>query len=144
MTSAQKVTLVDCTLRDGGYYNDWDYSADLIRRYVDSMERARVDVIEMGFRRFSADRYLGPTAFTTDEFLSGLNIAPERTVAVMMNAKDIVSAADPVAAVRQVFAAKANSRVDMVRFAALYKEVEPLAPAVDPAGRVADAQSRAG
>ena len=131
MTSAQKVTLVDCTLRDGGYYNDWDYSADLIRRYVDSMERARVDVIEMGFRRFGADRYLGPTAFTTDEFLSGLNIAPERTVAVMMNAKDIVSAADPVAAVRQVFAAKANSRVDMVRFAALYKEVEPLAPAID-------------
>ena len=85
----------------------------------------------MGFRRFGADRYLGPTAFTTDEFLSGLNIAPERTVAVMMNAKDIVSAADPVAAVRQVFAAKANSRVDMVRFAALYKEVEPLAPAID-------------
>ncbi len=131
MTSAQKVTLVDCTLRDGGYYNDWDYSADLIRRYVDAMERARVDVIEMGFRRFGADRYLGPTAFTTDEFLSGLNIAPERTVAVMMNAKDIVSAADPVAAIRQVFAAKTNSRVDMVRFAALYKEVEPLAPAIE-------------
>ncbi|NCZ92290.1 MAG: aldolase, partial [Actinobacteria bacterium] len=106
------MTLVDCTLRDGGYYNDWDYSADLIRRYVDAMERARVDVIEMGFRRFGADRYLGPTAFTTDEFLSGLNIAPERTVAVMMNAKDIVSAANPVAAIRQVFAAKANSRVD--------------------------------
>ena len=60
MTSAQKVTLVDCTLRDGGYYNDWDYSADLIRRYVDSMERARVDVIEMGFRRFGADRELEP------------------------------------------------------------------------------------
>ncbi|NDC45763.1 MAG: hypothetical protein EBZ55_06730, partial [Actinobacteria bacterium] len=60
-----------------------------------------------------------------------LNIAPERTVAVMMNAKDIVSAADPVAAIRQVFAAKANSRVDMVRFAALYKEVEPLAPAIE-------------
>ena len=61
------IRLLDCTLRDGGYYNDWDYSADLIRHYVDSMERARVDVIEMGFRRFGADRYLGPTAFTTDE-----------------------------------------------------------------------------
>ncbi|MFM9136833.1 MAG: aldolase, partial [Actinomycetota bacterium] len=109
----------------------WDYSADVIRRYVDAMERARVDVIEMGFRRFGADRYLGPTAFTTDEFLSGLNIAPERTVAVMMNAKDIVSAPDPVAAVRQVFTKESDSRVDMVRFAALYKEVAPLAPAID-------------
>ena len=87
MTTLGHVTLVDCTLRDGGYYNDWDYSNELITHYVDSMVRAGVDVIEMGFRQLKADKYLGPTAWTTDAFLQQLNIPSSITVAVMMNAK---------------------------------------------------------
>ena len=130
MTASGHVTLVDCTLRDGGYYNDWDYSNDVIAHYVDSMVRAGVDVIEMGFRQIKADRYLGPTAWTTDEFLDQLNIPASITVAVMMNAKDVVSSPDARLTIQKMFTAKSKSRVDMVRFAAIHSEVEPLAPAV--------------
>jgi 4-hydroxy 2-oxovalerate aldolase len=122
---------VDCTLRDGGYYNDWDYSNDLITHYVDSMVRAGVDVIEMGFRQLKADKYLGPTAWTTDAFLHQLNIPASITVAVMMNAKDVVQSGDPSRTISNVFTDKKKSRVDMVRFAAIHSEVDALAPAVD-------------
>jgi len=130
VTASGHVTLVDCTLRDGGYYNDWDYTNDVIAHYVDSMVRAGVDVIEMGFRQIKADRYLGPTAWTTDEFLDQLNIPASITVAVMMNAKDVVSSPDARLTIQKMFTAKSKSRVDMVRFAAIHSEVEPLAPAV--------------
>ena len=30
----KKINLLDCTLRDGGYYNNWDFSTDLINDYL--------------------------------------------------------------------------------------------------------------
>ena len=44
-----QVKILDCTLRDGGYYNDWDYSFDLVKRYVDTMAAAQIDIVELGF-----------------------------------------------------------------------------------------------
>ncbi|MFW5879423.1 MAG: pyruvate carboxyltransferase, partial [bacterium] len=29
-----KFTLLDCTLRDGGYYNAWDFEPELITAYL--------------------------------------------------------------------------------------------------------------
>ena len=40
--------LLDCTLRDGGYYNDWDFSRDLIQAYLEAMKAAQVDIVELG------------------------------------------------------------------------------------------------
>ena len=79
------------------------------------MVRAGVDVIEMGFRQIKADRYLGPTAWTTDEFLDQLKIPASIIVAVMMNAKDVVSSPDARLTIQQMFTAKNKSRVDMIR-----------------------------
>ena len=43
-----KPVLVDCTLRDGGYYNGWDFSNDLIEEYLQAMAVASVDFVELG------------------------------------------------------------------------------------------------
>ena len=29
-----ELKILDCTLRDGGYYNNWDFSKDLIEDYL--------------------------------------------------------------------------------------------------------------
>ena len=44
------IKILDCTLRDGGYYNNWDFDYDLVELYLTSMEHASIDVIEIGFR----------------------------------------------------------------------------------------------
>ena len=43
------LALLDCTLRDGGYLNDWKFGHDAIHDMVDSISDTGVDVLEVGF-----------------------------------------------------------------------------------------------
>lgn len=47
----QNIRLLDCTLRDGGYINDWNFGFENIRDIVSSLTRAGVDIVEVGFLR---------------------------------------------------------------------------------------------
>ena len=125
------VLILDCTLRDGGYYNDWDYSFDLVKRYADAMAAAKIDIVELGFRTLQSTQYLGATAYTTDAFIERLAIPQSLRLAVMLNAKELLNAADQRTAIRSTFARRANSQVSMVRIAANRNEVATLGPAIE-------------
>ncbi|MBO4740617.1 MAG: pyruvate carboxyltransferase, partial [Bacteroidales bacterium] len=43
------VKILDCTLRDGGYINNWDFGAVCIREVVSKLIAANIDIIEVGF-----------------------------------------------------------------------------------------------
>lgn len=43
--------LLDCTLRDGGYINDWKWGYDRARTIINLLTKANVDVVEVGFLR---------------------------------------------------------------------------------------------
>ena len=45
------IKLLDCTLRDGGYINDWDWGYDVARGIVQYLVQSGTDVIEIGFLR---------------------------------------------------------------------------------------------
>ena len=42
------VYLLDCTLRDGGYINDWEFSRDIYNTVSEKLQVANVDFIELG------------------------------------------------------------------------------------------------
>ena len=42
--------ILDCTLRDGGYYNDWDFSDELVGDYLTAINNSGIDAVEIGFR----------------------------------------------------------------------------------------------
>ena len=48
--SKNKLKVLDCTLRDGGYYNDWRFSNQIVQEYVKSVNLSKIDVLEIGFR----------------------------------------------------------------------------------------------
>ncbi len=123
--------ILDCTLRDGGYYNNWDYSFDLVKRYSDAMAAAQIDIIELGFRTLQSNTYLGATAYTTDAFIERLAIPQSLQVAVMLNSKELINATDQRAVIRSTFTRRANSQVSMVRIAADRNEVAALGPAIE-------------
>lgn len=50
----QNIYLLDCTLRDGGYVNNWLFGADAIENIKDGLEQAGADIIELGFIREEA------------------------------------------------------------------------------------------
>lgn len=43
-----KIFLLDCTLRDGGYINDWEFSRDIYDAVSRNLQAANVDFIELG------------------------------------------------------------------------------------------------
>ena len=45
------IKLLDCTLRDGGYINDWRWGFGSARRIIQSLTRAGTDIVEVGFLR---------------------------------------------------------------------------------------------
>ena len=45
-----KIYHIDCTLRDGGYYNLWNFEESLVRKYLEVMEKLNIDFVELGFR----------------------------------------------------------------------------------------------
>lgn len=124
-------TFLDCTLRDGGYYNAWDFSSELIHQYLDAMQAAGVDVVELGFRTLKNQGFNGPCAFTTDEFIRSLTIPAGLTIGVMVNGNELVGEVPQQEALERLFPnAAADSPVDLVRIACHVHEFEKALPAV--------------
>lgn len=46
-----KVKVLDCTLRDGGYINNWEFGHKNIRGIIDNLVSANIDIVETGFIR---------------------------------------------------------------------------------------------
>lgn len=45
------VKVLECTLRDGGYVNNWDFGKENIINITKNLEKSNADIIEMGFIR---------------------------------------------------------------------------------------------
>ena len=47
----ENIKLLDCTLRDGGYINDWNFGYHTIKNIIRELVKSQVDYIEVGFLR---------------------------------------------------------------------------------------------
>ncbi len=43
------INILDCTLRDGGYINNWNFSNKQIRNIIKALENSSIDIIECGY-----------------------------------------------------------------------------------------------
>ena len=68
-----KINLLDCTLRDGGYYNNWFFNKELINEYLKVMDMIKIDYVEIGFRFLDKAKIKGPCANSDEKFLRSLN-----------------------------------------------------------------------
>ena len=71
------ISLLDCTLRDGGYINDWEFGYDNIINIFERLVDSRVDVIEVGFlderRCFDINRTIMPNTESLNKIFSHLD-----------------------------------------------------------------------
>jgi 4-hydroxy 2-oxovalerate aldolase len=130
MSSPTPFTLLDCTLRDGGYYNAWDFPPPLINNYLVAMKAAEVDVVELGFRFLHNQGFKGPCAYTTDDFLRSLSIPSGLVVGVMLNGADLCTDLGCTGALEHLFPEPARATpVDLVRIACHFHELAQALPA---------------
>ncbi|MEZ4753482.1 MAG: hypothetical protein R3A13_04120 [Bdellovibrionota bacterium] len=44
-----KIKLLDCTIRDGGYINNWEFNSEFGKSLIESIARSGCEYIEVGF-----------------------------------------------------------------------------------------------
>lgn len=82
--------ILDCTLRDGGYYTNWDFDNDLVNIYCRSMESLPIDYVEIGYRSIPLDGYLGQYFYCPDFVMKELKERmPSKKLVIILNEKDI-------------------------------------------------------
>ena len=103
--------ILDCTLRDGGYYTNWDFENDVIETYISNLNSLPIDYIELGYRNKPQVEYLGQFGYCPISTLKYLHAISKKKLAVMLNEKDYLPAD------LEILLGKVRGVVDMVRLA---------------------------
>lgn len=82
--------ILDCTLRDGGYYTNWDFDDELVLEYAASMEALPIDYVEVGYRSFPKKSYLGQYFYSPEYVLKKLKeLMPSKQLTIILDEKDV-------------------------------------------------------
>ena len=80
--------LLDCTLRDGGYYTNWSFDDDFVKRFIESLDKAGVDIIEMGYK---SPLKGGKYRKCNDSFIRDIVGDCKTDLAFMIDVKDFIN-----------------------------------------------------
>lgn len=118
------LNFLDCTLRDGGYYNSWDFSEKLVQEYLNAIGESGVDVVEIGLRSRKSGGFKGLFAYCQEDHLAPLSVPTHLKIGVMVNASELLSTDNIEKILEELFPfPAAESRVDFVRIAFHLHEV---------------------
>lgn len=81
------MNLLDCTLRDGGYYTNWDFHSDVVDSYLFAMNNLPIDYLEVGYRNKPMKEYQGKFGYSPVSVLKRLRNACSKKIVVMLNEK---------------------------------------------------------
>jgi len=81
--------ILDCTLRDGGYYTHWEFDDELVKEMVSVLSKSEVDYIELGYKSPIPG---GRFRKCNDKFISQLlkDVSYDSLLAFMIDAKDFI------------------------------------------------------
>ncbi|GIO86312.1 hypothetical protein J25TS5_32440 [Paenibacillus faecis] len=112
--------IVDCTIRDGGLVNNWDFSVEFVQKLYAGLNEAGVDYMEIGYKNSpkllkGADQ-AGPWRFLDDEFLK--QVIPQK-------GKTKLSALVDIGRVDENdILPRTESLLDLIRVACYVKDVD--------------------
>ncbi|MNW29852.1 4-hydroxy-2-oxovalerate aldolase [compost metagenome] len=112
--------IVDCTIRDGGLVNNWDFSVEFVQSLYAGLNEAGVDYMEIGYKNSpkllkGADK-AGPWRFLDDEFLC--KVLPEKGNTKLSALVDIGRVDE------NDILPRSESMLDLIRVACYIKDVD--------------------
>lgn len=109
---------LDCTVRDGGYYNKWQFTIELVNNYLSVMETSQINAVEIGFRS-AATKQLGKFTEVTDVFIEeNLYIPNIDYFGVMINTSEFINTP-----IKKLFSYEDLSPINLVRVATHFKDI---------------------
>jgi 4-hydroxy 2-oxovalerate aldolase len=77
MNNMSNIILLDCTLRDGGYINDWNFGQNTLINVFERITSSGIDFIEVGFldqrRKFDINHSIMPDTASVEKIYGGLD-----------------------------------------------------------------------
>lgn len=80
--------ILDCTLRDGGYYTNWDFNTQTVDTYIQSMNALPIDYLEVGYRNLPSTVYMGKFGYSPVSVLKHLREISTKKLVLMLNEKN--------------------------------------------------------
>jgi 4-hydroxy 2-oxovalerate aldolase len=115
-----QIKVLDCTIRDGGLNNKWQFSDEIVRKVFLALSAAGVDYMEMGYK--SSEKYFsreehGAWKFCTEEDIKRIvgDVDTKMKLSAMADIGRIDSEDIPP---------KKDSILDMIRVACYAKEID--------------------
>jgi 4-hydroxy 2-oxovalerate aldolase len=108
--------VLDCTLRDGGYINNWRFSTDFLNSYISTINDINVDYIEIGFinkNKTYSGQIVGSCRNLTSSAINDISKKTSAKIVVMADFDNIN---------KEIL--KENVNIDMVRIAFHKQDME--------------------
>lgn len=83
--------ILDCTIRDGGYYTNWDFDKKLVDIYIEACNKLPIDYLEIGYRSNQQDGYLGEFFYLPIFVLEELKQKSNKKLVIILNEKDVLA-----------------------------------------------------
>jgi 4-hydroxy 2-oxovalerate aldolase len=113
-----EIKVVDCTIRDGGLMNNWNFSKEMVKEVFHGLAQAGIDYVELGYRvdkkQFSPADF-GPWRFCDEADLRDVAYECDTKISVMCD----VGRTD-----YNAFLPVSESLVKMVRVATYVKDID--------------------
>ncbi len=79
--------ILDCTLRDGGYYTNWDFNSEIVDVYIQGMNSLPIDYLELGYRNNPSEDYIGRFGYCPVSVLKRIRKNCSKKIVIMLNEK---------------------------------------------------------
>lgn len=83
--------ILDCTLRDGGYYTNWDFDDKIVDTYLETFNNLPVEYLEVGYRSNPMNTYLGKYFYCPVHVLEKLKSKTNKKLVIILDEKNIRS-----------------------------------------------------
>jgi 4-hydroxy 2-oxovalerate aldolase len=84
--------ILDNTLRDGGYYSQWDFDKFIVDEYIKATNALPIEYIEVGYRNNPSKDYIGKYGYCPISELTDIRNKSTQKIAVMVDEKNVTSA----------------------------------------------------
>ena len=81
------IKILDCTLRDGGFVNDWNFGIGSIKNIISRLDEAGIDIVEISFldkrRKYDVNRSIVPDTDSLKPIFENLDIKNSMIVSMI-------------------------------------------------------------
>ena len=108
-------------MRDGGYYNNWNFSKKFANKYLSVLSELDIDYVEIGFKKLINSKDFGPFCRSDYSYIRKLNIPKNLKLCAMADLSDFKNE-KYFKNLTKIFTKKESKKISLIRLACNYQD----------------------